>query len=196
MQLFLFGLQKSQTSRLELVQSAAGAFSRVQRSADTSPPHWSNCNNFFLISRSSSKQLPWFYRLFRHLLQPIVPRTSWARSTPGYTKRLESCPKRAADHSPSWRGCDQSKLFSSDLSCALPIWEKLLSSTLLSSRRTSKYAEDGTLRSQKPLSWRRATIGVAWSIFAWEGMPLTAILKTAMWTLLRPSIFPSKTCFF
>lgn len=102
MQSLLFGLQKSQTSRLELMQSAAGAFSQVQRSADTSPPHRSNCNSCFLISRPSSK-FPWFYGLFRHLLQPIVLHTSWARSTPGYRKRLEYCLKRAADHSPSRR---------------------------------------------------------------------------------------------
>lgn len=144
MQLLLFGLQKSQTSRLELVQSAAGAFSQVQRSADTSPPHWRNCNSFFLIFWDPvQNKSPQSYRLFKRLLQP---HTSWARSTSGYTKGLEICPRCTADDSPSCRGCDQSKLFSSDLCCAIPIWERLLPSTLLSSRRTSpEDAEDGTL---------------------------------------------------
>lgn len=186
MQLLLFGLQKSQTSRLELVQSAAGAFSQVQRSADTSPPHWRNCNSFFLIFRDPvQNNSPQSYRLFKRLLQP---HTSWARSTSGYTKGLEICPRCTADDSPSWRGCDQSKLFSSDLCCAIPIWERLLPSTLLSSRRTSpEDAEDGTLISQKPPSRCGAMMGAVWSNFWLEEIPFTAILKTAMWTLFRIS---------
>lgn len=137
-----------------------------------------------------------FYGLFSHLLQPIVPHTFWARSALGYTKRLENCPESADDHSPSWRGCDQSKQFSSNLCCVIPFWERLLSSTLLSSHKTSRYAEDGILRSWKPLSWPRATIGAAWSNFSWEEFIFTSILKTVMRTLLELSVFASKSPIF
>lgn len=111
----------------------------------------------------------------------------WIRSW--LQKRLKNCLKHAADHCPSWSSCDQGKLFSSDLCCAISLWDRLLSSTLLSSHRTSKYADDDMLGIQKPLSWRRPMIGAGWSNFSWEGILFTAILKTAVWTLFRFSLF-------
>lgn len=52
------------------------------------------------------------------------------------------------------------------------------------------------VRIQKPLSWCRFLIGATWSKFSWEGILFTTILKTAVWTLIRFSLFSFKSPLF
>lgn len=129
------------------------------------------------------------FRLFRHLLEAIVPHTFWVGSTPGYRRGQKTAWGVQLTTLPAGAAVTRASCSPVISAVQFPFVQGYSPAHFFRSHRTSKHADDDMLRIQKPLSWHRPTIGAVWSNFSWEGIISTAMLKTAVWTLFRFSGF-------